>query len=80
MSGDLGVFGQGSTATFTTVTAATQVLTGATPTVAGGQVGLGVTTAATATAGAGGALPATVQAYLDVNIGGTMFKVPYFAV
>jgi hypothetical protein len=36
--------------------------------------------AATATAGAGGALPATVQAYLIINVAGTQFKVPYFAV
>lgn len=65
----------GGAATNSTVT-----LTAAAPTVAAGQVGLGSTTAATATAGAGGAVPATVQAYLIINIAGTQFKVPYFAV
>jgi hypothetical protein len=58
----------------------TLVLTAAAPTVAAAQVGIGGTTAATATAGAGGALPATVQAYLVINVAGTQFKVPYFAV
>lgn len=36
------------------------------------------TTATTATAGSGGSLPATVQGYLVINIGGTNFKVPYY--
>jgi hypothetical protein len=55
-------------------------LTAAAPNVAAGQVAFGNGTAATATAGSGAALPATVQAYLVVNIGGTNFKIPYFAV
>jgi hypothetical protein len=59
----------------------TATLTGATPTVLAGQVGLGVTTSTTATTTAGGsALPALAAGYLEVNIGGTMFKIPYYAV
>ena len=45
---------------------------------------LGVTTyngptASTATAGGVGSLPATVAGYMTVVIGGTSFKVPYYA-
>jgi hypothetical protein len=61
-------------------TASTVTLTAAAPTVAAGQIGFGGTTAATATAGSGGAVPATVQAYIIVNIAGTNYKIPYFAV
>lgn len=73
--GNGGAVASGGAGTLSTVT-----LTAAAPTVAASQVGLGSTTAATATAGAGGALPATVQAYLIINVAGTQFKVPYFAV
>lgn len=65
----------GAAATNSTIT-----LTAAAPTVSASQVGLGGTTAASASAGSGGALPATVQAYLVINVAGTSFKVPYFAV
>jgi hypothetical protein len=58
----------------------TVTLTTAAPTVAAGQIGFGGTTAATATAGAGAALPATVQAYVVINVAGTNFKIPYYAV
>ena len=58
----------------------TLTLTGATPSSATSGIILGTTTSGTATAGTGGALPATVQAYLEINVGGTLFKVPYFAV
>lgn len=40
---------------------------------------IGTLTAAGANVGAGGAPPATVQGYIRVNIGGTTFKVPYYA-
>lgn len=36
-------------------------------------------TSASATAGAGGALPVTVEGYLDVQLNGTQRKVPYYA-
>lgn len=62
-----------------TVTEPVLVLTGATPTVASGQVGLGVTTAATATAGAG-TLPIAPVNFWVVNLGGTVVKIPYYAV
>lgn len=37
-------------------------------------------TAATATAGTGGALPATVQGYVIIQVQGQDFKIPYFKV
>jgi hypothetical protein len=49
------------------------------PIVAAGQVGLGATTATTATAGANGAVPAQVAGYLIANVAGTQVKIPYFA-
>lgn len=55
------------------------ILTAAAPTVAASQIGLGGTTAATATAGAG-TLPATPVAFIVVNIAGTNFKIPYYNV
>jgi hypothetical protein len=65
--------------TFTgSVTEPYAVLTGATPTVAAGQLGLGSTTAATATGGAG-TLPAAPVAFIVVNVAGTVGKVPYYA-
>jgi hypothetical protein len=73
--GNGGALASGGAGTLSTVT-----LTAAAPTVAAAQVGLGSTVAATATAGSGGALPITVQAYLIINVAGTQFKVPYFAV
>jgi hypothetical protein len=56
-----------------------QVLTSAAPTVVAGQVGLGSTTATTATAGANGDVPAQVVGYLIFNVGGVTAKVPYYA-
>lgn len=55
-------------------------LQGSTPTVASGYVGLGTTTATSATAGSNGDVPAQVVGYLEINIGGTNFKIPYYAV
>jgi len=60
------------------VTAASSILTAATPTVAAAQIGLGTSTATSATAGANGAVPAQVVGYMIVNIAGTNYKVPYF--
>jgi hypothetical protein len=54
------------------------VLNSATPTVASGQVGLGSTTADTATAGSA-SLPDAPVGFLEVNIGGTVYKIPYYA-
>jgi hypothetical protein len=52
----------------------------AAPTVAADQLGLGSTTATTVGApGGASALPATPAGYLIVNIGGTAFKIPYYA-
>ena len=54
------------------------ILESATPTVAAGQVGLGVTTATTVgAAGGASAQPATPAGYLRINVGGTFYKVPY---
>lgn len=55
------------------------VLVSATPTVAAGEVGLGTTTASTATEGSA-TLPAAPVGFLEVNIGGTMYKIPYYNV
>jgi hypothetical protein len=60
------------------IQSATHVLTAAAPTVAAAQVGLGSTTAASATAGTNGAVPAQVLGYLIANVGGTAVKIPYF--
>jgi hypothetical protein len=49
------------------------------PTVAAGQIGYGATVAATASAGGGGVIPATVEGYIIVNIAGTARKVAYYA-
>ena len=53
-------------------------LTSAAPTVAAAQVGVGSTTATTATAGANGATPAQVAGYWIINVAGTAQKVPYY--
>ena len=44
------------------------------------QVGLGNTTATSASAGSNGDVPAQVVGYLVVNIGGTLRKIPYYAI
>jgi hypothetical protein len=54
---------------------------GATPTttIAAGEIGLGTTTATTVgSAGSASALPSAPAGYLVVNIGGTLYKVPYY--
>jgi hypothetical protein len=51
----------------------------ATATASAGQLAFGTTTAATATAGAAGALPLQVLGYLVANLGGTAIKIPYYA-
>jgi hypothetical protein len=53
-------------------------LSGATPSVASGHLGLGDTTATTATAGSI-TLPTQAAGYLVVNIGGTVEKIPYYS-
>jgi Pectate lyase superfamily protein len=52
-------------------------ITGNTPSVGSG-IGLGRTTAATATAGAA-TLPANPVGFLEINLAGTMYKLPYYA-
>lgn len=54
------------------------VISGATPTVTGGHIGFGTTTSSTATAGAISS-PGNFAGFLEVNIGGTVYKLPYFA-
>lgn len=56
-------------------------INGATPTtgISSGVVGLGATTAATASSGSA-TLPGNPVGFLEVNIGGTIFKLPYYAV
>lgn len=53
---------------------------GATPAVAAGRLGIGVTTSATATAGTAGAPPAQVAGYLTVNFGPVIgdLKIPLY--
>jgi hypothetical protein len=58
----------------------TATLTQGQPTVAAAQVGLGVNTAASATAGSNGDVPLQVVGYWIVNIGGTNQKIPYYNV
>ena len=54
------------------------VLQAAAPTVAPGQLGLGATTANTATAGSN-TLPANPLGFLIANVGGTEVKIPYYS-
>jgi hypothetical protein len=56
----------------------TLTLDSAAPTVGAGQLGLGATTATTATAGSE-TLPAAPLGFLVLNLGGTPVKVPYYA-
>lgn len=56
------------------------VVSAATPTASTGEVAIGTTTSATVgAAGGAAALPATPTGYLTVNIGGTAYKIPYYA-
>jgi hypothetical protein len=67
--------------TFTVpVTAPSAVVNAAAPTVATGSTALGNGTATSASAGANGDVPSQVVGYIIVNIGGTNFKLPYYAV
>lgn len=54
-------------------------LTSAAPTVAASQVGLGSTTATSATTGSNGDVPAQVLGYLIANVAGTAVKIPYYS-
>lgn len=49
------------------------------PSVSAGQIGYGATVATTASAGSQGAIPATVEGYIIVNVAGTARKIPYYA-
>jgi hypothetical protein len=60
------------------VTSTGVIIAGATPTGALTGIGLGSTTSATATAG-GATLPVAPVGFLEVNIGGTIRKIPYYA-
>lgn len=63
------------------VTALSATLTAAAPAVAAAQVGYGSTTSLTANTTPGGpALPALAAGYTIINVAGTNFKQPYFAV
>jgi hypothetical protein len=68
-----GVIG-GSSPSFATAT-----VTGATPSGAVTGVAFGTTTSGTATAGAA-TLPTNPVGFLEINISGTVFKIPYYAV
>lgn len=74
-------FGNGDNSTVVAVMSSTGTLqlSGTAPTVAAGQLGLGASTSGTATAGAA-TLPANPVGFLVINIAGTNFKVPYYAV
>jgi hypothetical protein len=69
--------GSPSFGTTSNVTAAAAVLAGATPTVSSGELGLGITTATTATSGSA-TLPGAPAGFLEINIGGTVQKLPYY--
>lgn len=56
----------------------TLTMTAAAPTVAAAQIGLGSTTAATATNGSGEAVKTSVEGYLVINVAGTTRKIAYY--
>ena len=62
------------------LTSKTLTVNTATPTGAASTVSFGTTTATTANAGANGDVPAQVVGYLEIDIAGTKFKLPYYAV
>lgn len=66
-------------AAFGNVQASSLKVAAATPTVGAGLLGIGTTTATSATAGSSGDVPAQVLGYLVMNLGGTAIKVPYYA-
>ena len=43
-----------------------------------GQVSFGASTATSATGGSSGAPPTNVAGYLEINVGGTVYKLPYY--
>lgn len=71
---DAGVMTLGSS-----IVASRANLSGAPDTVGAGFVSIGGTTAASASAGSSGAPPAQVAGYLNINVGGTSRKIPYYA-
>jgi hypothetical protein len=80
VSGGNGFVGYGGSSTWTKWASGALQIAGATPSVPASHVGLGATTSTTVgAAGGASALPATPSGYLTVNIGGTAYKVPYFA-
>jgi hypothetical protein len=56
----------------------TETLSGATPTVGSGSLGLGATISSTASAGTA-TLPTAPAEFLEVNVAGTMYKIPLYA-
>ena len=72
----------GTTATLeANLKTAIQTLALPTPTVAAGQVGIGTTTSTTVgAAGTAAALPAAPVGYLEINVGGTAYLIPYYTV
>ena len=55
------------------------ITTAAPPAAPAGQVAIGGTTATTVgAAGGAAALPATPLGYININVGGTTAKIPYF--
>ena len=76
---NLGVTDAGVVTARSGLVAPTGTYTGATPTVSSGQVGFGVSTASTASGGSA-TLPPNPVGFLEVNISGTTYKLPYYAV
>ncbi len=62
------------------LTAKTLTVNTATPTGAASTISFGTSTATSASAGSNGDVPAQVVAYLQIDIAGTKFKIPYYAV
>jgi hypothetical protein len=78
MNAPTSIFMQIAATTAFEVTSTGVIIAGATPTGALTGIGLGSTTSATATAG-GATLPVAPVGFLEVNIGGTIRKIPYYA-
>ena len=74
----LGVLNNGTYTEAITINQAAQVfINKSTPAAASGQLGIGTTTATTATAG-GETLPANPALFLEINISGTFYKIPLY--
>lgn len=54
------------------------IVIGVTPATSSGQLGLGATTATTATAGSHGGVPGQVAGYLVISLNGATYKIPFF--